>query len=423
MNKKAITLLLIANAISGVAQGMSMIAIPWYFAQKNELSYFLISYLIATLISIFWVPISGSIIDKYDRKKVFLYVTCIVGACIAMISMLGVYWGDLPIILVAAVFIITFLNYNIHYPCLYAFVQEITEKHKYARMTSLIEIIGQFTTIIAGAGATLLLEGTEDGVLNFFGIPVNIGLDILPWKIHEIFVLDGITYFLGFLIISAISYTAISERSTEEGSLKERLYTGVNFLKKERPVFWFGLLSYIVFVAVLLEAFYLGVSYVKNHLLESGDIYANSKMTYSLGAIAIGLIIRHLFKIMNIPQVVILLTLATAAMFLTLSMTASIYVLFTMMLIMGMTNAGIRIARITYLFKNVPNQLFGRVSSVLFLWTIFLRVLLILIFALPFFQLSNNIIFAYRIIGALLIGTSVLLILNYRSFDLSLNKQ
>ena len=77
MNRKAIVLLFIANAISGIAQGISMIAIPWYFAQKDMLGYFGLVYLITNICSLFWVPASGTIVDKFDRKTVFLGTTCL----------------------------------------------------------------------------------------------------------------------------------------------------------------------------------------------------------------------------------------------------------------------------------------------------------------------------------------------------------
>lgn len=168
MNRKAIILLFIANAISGIAQGISMIAIPWYFATKDLLGQFGVVYIVATILSFFWVPLSGSIIDKYDRRKIFLVITVTVGSILLTISSFGIYLGHLPSLVVGAVFLLTFLNYNIHYPCLYAFVQEITEPKQYASMTSILEIMGQLTTITAGAGATILLEGTQNEILNFF---------------------------------------------------------------------------------------------------------------------------------------------------------------------------------------------------------------------------------------------------------------
>ena len=396
-----------------------MIAIPWYFAQQDKLAFFGIVYLVTNVISLFWMPVSGSIVDKYNRKKVFLYICLVVGTLLGIITALGFHWGDLPAMLVASVFMLTFLNYNIHYPCLYAFVQEIIEAKSYYKVTSLLEIIGQITTITAGAAATLLLEGTQDSSLLIFGFKIYLGFDISAWKIHEIFCMDAITYFIAFFIILMIRYVPVVERKIEKGSLIERLKLGYTYLKNNKTVFWFGILSYMVFLAVLLEAFYLGVSYVDNHLQASGDIYANSKIAYSLGAIFVGLTIRYLFRYVNLPLSIIIMTFVTSGIYFTLSVSNSIYIFFAMLLLMGICNAGVRIARMSYLFKNVANQFFGRAGSIFFITNVLLRILLMIVFSLAFFQESNNIIYAYMTVAVLLFVSGIFLIVNYRNFDLS----
>lgn len=419
MNKRAIILLFIANAISGIAQGISMIAIPWYFAQKDMLVFFGTVYLVTNIISMFWVPLSGAIIDKYNRKTVFLGVTLMGGSLITAISALGYSWEGLPDILVALVFALTFLNYNIHYPNLYAFVQEITERKNYSLMTSLMEIIGQVTTISAGALATLLLEGTRDGQFRIFGFSLDIGWDIAPWQIHQIFMIDAITYFVAFGIISLIIYKPLSARKVEVGSIVSRLKTGLNYLKDNQPIFWYGILSYMVFLAMLLEAFYLGVSYVSNHLQESGDIYANSKMAYAAGAIFVGLTLKKLFQRISIPALTVFLTFLTAAVFFTQFASKSIPLFFFVLFVLGISNAGTRIARVTYLFRNVPNQFFGRVGSILFLTNVLFRIVMLGVFSTAFFQVDNNIIYAYLATSIMLVCAGFLLIYHYRSFDLS----
>ena len=48
-NKQAIYLLFLSNIISGLAQGISMIAIPWYFIEiVEESEYFALGYIIIT---------------------------------------------------------------------------------------------------------------------------------------------------------------------------------------------------------------------------------------------------------------------------------------------------------------------------------------------------------------------------------------
>ncbi len=398
-----------------------MLAIPWYFAQQDQLGLFGIVYLITNILSMFWVPVSGSIVDKYDRKKVFLFITMIGGCILGTVTTLGYSLGELPLLIVGSVFMTTFLHYNIHYPCLYAFVQEITERKYYARMTSVLEIVGQLTTIMAGALATLLLEGTQNGQLKVFGTTIDIGVNISKWDIHEIFLVDTITYFASFIIILFISYTPILERETETGGIAERLKAGWTYLIQDRPTMWFGVFSFTVFLAMLLEAFYLGVSYVSNHLQETGDVYANSKMAYSSGAILIGLSIRHIFKKVNIPLVTIILTIAMAIIFFVLSATNNTTLFFGMMLLVGICNAGTRIARITYLFKNVANQFFGRAHSVFFLFNVALRIVMLAVFTRPFFQLSDNIVYAYVITGVMLLMSTVVLIKHYRTFDLNIS--
>lgn len=419
MNHKALILLFIANAISGIAQGISMIAIPWYFAQKDMLDYFGVCYVLTTLISMFWVPVSGSIIDRFDRKHVFLGATLIGGSIITAITAIGYYQGELSPLLIALVFLFTFLNYNIHFPNVYAFVQEITEPKNYSRITSLMEIIGQMTTISAGAISTLLLVGTENGILKVFGLEFQLGWNIDAWAIYEIFAIDAITYFAAFSVISLIVYKPLTVRKKEKGNTIARLSIGLDYLKQNKPVFWFGILSYMVFMAMLLEAFYLGVSYVSNHLLESGDIYANSKMAYATGAIFTGLTLKYLFTRFSIPFITIILTLGTSAIFLTQALSNSVFLFFTMIFLLGITNAGTRIARVTYLFKNVPSQYFGRAGSIFFLGNIIFRIALLCLFVLPFFQRENNVIYAYGITSLVLFISVLLLIVKYKSFDLS----
>jgi len=182
---------------------------------------------------------------------------------------------------------------------------------------------------------------------------------------------------------------------------------------------WFGMLSYIVFVAMLMEAFYLGASYVSNHLHESGDVYANSKMAYALGAVVTGFTLKHLFTRFSIPSIVIALTFGTMLIFFTQYASHSIPLFFVMLFTLGITNAGTRIARVTYLFRNVPNQVFGRIGGIFFLGNIILRILLLTIFNIAFFQASNNVIYAYLITSIMLLVAGLSLIYHYKSFDLS----
>ena len=91
-NKQAITLLFLSNIISGLAQGISMIAIPWYFIEIiDQPKFFAYSYIVITLITLFWGIYAGSLIDRYSRKKIFIITNLICGLFIGSIALYGFY--------------------------------------------------------------------------------------------------------------------------------------------------------------------------------------------------------------------------------------------------------------------------------------------------------------------------------------------
>lgn len=206
-NKKALYLLLSANAVSGMAQGISMLAIPWYFADVlKQSSTFGIMYGTATILSLFWGLYVGTLIDKYSRKNIFLTISIVGTLFIGSIAAFGFYNNGLSAIGIGAVFCYTMFVYNIHYPTLYAFGQEISDKKDYRKINSLIEVQGQSTSIIAGALAAVLITGINTDFLAKLGLESFDFLLIEPWQMHEIFLLDAVTYALALGLISLIKY-------------------------------------------------------------------------------------------------------------------------------------------------------------------------------------------------------------------------
>ena len=108
-NLRAVGLLFLANTISAIAQGISMIAVPWYFALNEEMGNFALIFLLTTVISIFWGPYGGTLIDKYNRKHIFLGLSVVTGALLFGISGLGFWQGELSSIWVGIVFMITLI--------------------------------------------------------------------------------------------------------------------------------------------------------------------------------------------------------------------------------------------------------------------------------------------------------------------------
>ena len=410
-NKKAIYLLFLSNIISGLAQGISMIAIPWYFIEIVEASdFFVYSYIIITIGTLFWGIYAGALIDRYSRKKIFIITNLVCGIFIGLIAIYGQMTGALSNIMVVSVFAVTIFNYNIHYPNLYAFGQEITEKKMYGKLNSYIEVQGQTTSVLAGAFAAILLTGTTDQSLEIAGFNFNLPFDVTKWAIHDIFLLDAFTYLIVIGIFSLIKYQPISNYDIHVGSLISRLKVGFDYLRSNKTVFIFGLTSYMLFAFTLVELHVVLPSYVHDFLAADGNVYASSEVYYSLGAIFSGVLILRIFKRINSFYSVIILMFFVSLAFLSMTFYKLLWVFFLGNLILGVTNAGVRIVRTTYLFNNVPNNLIGRVTSVFSSLNIVVRVVLISILSLRFFDFEDNIRWAY-FIGVILMIVSISILL------------
>jgi DHA3 family macrolide efflux protein-like MFS transporter len=401
-NLRAIAFLFTANTISGIAQGISMIAIPWHFSRTEDMTRFGIIYGISTVISLFWVPYSGTLVDKYNRKHVFQAITIISGLFTLCMGLYGTWADALDWWMIALVFLFTFFNYNIHYPNLYAFMQEITEKKYYGKISSYLEVFGQLASALAGATAALLLSGVKKGQSSFLGLPINSPVEIEPWPIQKIFLMDGATYVIAFLLISCIQFTPLTKRSKEFMLLKDRLISGWNWLMEHKKILQFGIASYLLFGTVMLVSFYLCASYVSLHLKMEGDVYATAEMFYSVGALLSGLFIRYIFRNRKTARNIAILTFITGAFYFAQHFFQSVGLLFVSMIILGISNAGVRILRVGFIFENVPNQFYGRVNAVFFLSNLIIRSIFIGLFALPFFLKEENFSFTYVIMAGVL---------------------
>lgn len=414
-NKKAIYLLFAANSISGFAQGISMISIPWYFSNTIfQPSLYGKIYWIVTVISIFWGLYVGSLVDQYNRKRLFV-TTSVIGAIILLsASFSGYYYDIVPMGMVAVVFASTIFIFNIHYPNLYAFAHEISEAKDYGKITSYIEVQGQTASAFAGAFAAILMKGTENEVLNVFGFKLNLGFTINPWTLQEIFLLDGISYVVAAILISTIIFTPIALRYKEQESILNRLQVGVKYLWQHKNVFILGSLGSMVFVAILVVSYFLNPIYINNHLHQNADIYANYEFYFAVGSLCAGLFLQRLFVNLNAVSGIIILGIVSAICYAVCVFNYNIWVFLIIAFLIGFSNAGSRMLRVNYLFQRIPNQVIGRASSVFTVINTLIRAIFTFIFSMPFFIIDNNIVYAYLSFSIFLFLSTAILIFNYK---------
>jgi len=400
-NSRAIYLLLLANSISGISQGISMLAIPWYFTSiihSEEL--FGKAYFVITAISLVWGLYAGTLIDKYNRRKIFLVMNIVGLFILSSIALIGFQNNSLPWFLVVSVFATTAFIYNIHFPNLYAYAQQITSKENYQRITSLLEIQGQLTFTISGALAAILLTGIDHQV-NFFGFNISLPFSFSAWKIHEIFAIDAITYLIAFVIIYNIRSFSVAEIKVDTTGLRERIKVGLGFLKKHPAIFHFGNSSLLVFLTILIFGTYVQPVYVNTFLKQGGDVYAFGDMAFSFGALLAGFLTTKIFGEKNAVRGIIVLSVVAGLMYSVMVFNKILPLFFLANFVIGSCNAAVRIQRITYLFHHVPNFVIGRAGSIFFVINVFLRLCLIGLFTLPFFHKGDNIIYTVALMSAI----------------------
>jgi MFS transporter, DHA3 family, macrolide efflux protein len=414
-NKQALTLLFASNAISGFAQGISMLAIPWYFAQQGRSPQFNGIYASVTLLTLFWSLYAGTLVDRFSRKGVFLATNIIEGIVVLSVAGYGLYTGSLPIPLIILVFMATIFGFQIHYPNLYAFVQQITRPEEYSRVTSIIEIVGQSTSVMAGAIAAVLLEGVSvDKQWMLAGQHFSLAFTIPRWELYEIFLLDGSTYVVAVVLISLIRYTPIRTFEVDTSAFLKRLRSGFSFLKRNQLIFVFGILSYTVFASVLVKLHGLMPMYVNNHLQAGGNVFGLAEVLYAAGALSAGIVVRKVFSNTSTSASVIVLIFITTSVYFLASITQSVWVYLLICILVGFSNAGTRIMRVTFIFGNVPNELIGRVNSVFSMGNIIMRVSFLALFIQAFFNQGSNVVFAYGILSVFLAVAGIILLLNFK---------
>ncbi|HAA23394.1 MAG TPA: hypothetical protein DCR93_00950 [Cytophagales bacterium] len=382
-----------------------MLAVPWYMAQRGRSEVFFLWFGVFTLIAIVWSLLAGSIIDRFPRKNVFLGTNAVEGAIVIGVASFGLTTGSMTESMALAVFGLTFLGYNIHYPNLYAFGQEITPPDQYLRINSQLEVISQSTRALSGAGAAILLSGVSwEGIL----LGLDLSIQIPAWSLAEIFMVDGVTYLVAMVLIAAIRYTPYTQNKVERGKLWERLKGGFRYLNRNRLIALFGYCTHSNFVVAVVTIHALLSPYITDWLGAGGDVVGGVQMLYSIGCVAAGVVVKRWFAQTPTPKaLVITMAIATLGCF-TSAIGQSSILFFGVGLTFGFANAGSRILRTSYLFHHIPNNLIGRVNSVFHVANTITRAFFIFLFGTIWFH-GPAIHLSYWVLGGfVLLNLSVL---------------
>jgi hypothetical protein len=106
---------------------------------------------------------------------------------------------------------------------------------------------------------------------------------------------------------------------------------------------------------------------------------------------------------MDLQNSVIFLTFLTACCYAAMYCFPYPKLFLFLMFLIGVTNAGARIQRVTYIFQHIDNQYFGRVNSVFSFINILTRMCFIALISMPFF-IDENVVSVFMVFIVFLLG-------------------
>jgi len=219
----------VGQAFSLLGSELVQFSLIWYLTEKTgSASVLAIASFMALLPRVFLSPISGALVDRWNRQKVMIYADALVAA--ATIILAGIFW--LEYIQVWHIYVILFiraLGSGFHWPAMQASTSLMVPKDQLARISGMNQTLRGAMSIVAPLLAALMLE-------------------IFP--IYEILSIDVIT---AIIAISPLLFVLIPQVNQNVGKkagfshIWDDIKVGFKFL-----VGWRGLL-YLTLAATVLN--------------------------------------------------------------------------------------------------------------------------------------------------------------------------
>jgi MFS family permease len=348
--------LLLANITGSVGAGITLITIPWLLVQRDggERLYGWVT-IISTIVLFAFAPTYGAWLDRHSRKLALLVGETFGAATTLAMTLWILSTGDTASWQLLVLYFCGMLYYTLHYPAKLAFVQQVFERQHYQRLMGLLEIQGQTAAMLAGGLASILIDRVPFGL---------------------ILLCNSATYIFSFLVQRTIPYVATHLQAARSDQPGTGFTEGLRWLGRRPGFTTFIICTYAPYVAVMVGN-YLFPIYVQKVLQASAAVYGRGEVAFALGAILAGVVIPRLLSTRPPATVALLMMAFFLGGLAILGGVPSVLAFYGALLLLGIGNAGARVARGSVLLHEVPNALMGRVNVVLAAIDRLLRTLLL----------------------------------------------
>lgn len=384
--------ILLANTFSSMGSGITMIAVPWLFVTREGGDTLFGLVTIGVTIMLFLItPFIGNLIDQLNRKNLLIIGKLAGFVLVLFFAFVGMFGGEYQVWHLTMLFISASLYYNLFYPTIFAFNQEIFEPSQYKTISGLMEVQGQFAAVLSGGIAALLLP-----IIDF------------QW----ILLLNATTYAVAISLFLYIPYKKrLPAAETKTVSFWRKLSEGFIYMKKNPYLFLFLVASFMPFITIMVTNYVFPV-YIETILQADASVYGMQSMVYGIGAVLAGLLLPIILKRTGNEKAIVSIAFIfwfAISLYIFFPVVSIFYVL-TVLIAFG--NAGVRVARNSLMMERIPNEKIGRVDSLFRAIGLGFRILLLSMFTQMIAQ--GNVIIPFQVLSIIIFVSFITLFIIYQ---------
>jgi len=356
--------LIVANILSSMGVGITLITIPWLIVQREggaELYGW--NNIASTIVLLIFAPYYGSWLDKHSRKTALVAGEAFGATTAAAMTAWILVTGTSANWQLLLLFFCGVLYYSLHFPAKFAFIQQVFDRRHYQSLLGLMEVQGQIATMLAGGLASVLIDRVPFGL---------------------ILLCNTATYAVSFFVLRTLPYrsTHLAAETASANTPPETpvmsFIAGLRWMLGERFAFSVFLICTLApFIAVMVGGYMFPV-YVQTVLDAPASVYGRGEVALAIGAILAGLALPRLITGRRQAGLAIGLMALFLAGLVLLSLVPGRSAFYIALLMLGLGNAGARVVRGSVMLHAVPNAIMGRVNVVMATAERLIRTLLML---------------------------------------------
>ena len=347
IQNKTFLLFFLGNIISLIAFGFNTISISWLVLEQTGSEFQLGKIMaVATVPGLIIALLSGYLIDKLNRKWLLVFLD-LFKMLVLVLFLIATYFFELKMYFIYATVFLIGIGNALFWPTGQAFVQQIVNENDFFNANKLLSASYQIGSIF-GAG----LGGI---IVHYFNPYSALFINIFA-------------YLISSTLISYAPFKHKINSSNKELSVLS-INKGIEYLKKRKDILVLTMTTILSDVAIWGSLSVLTIS-ISTNIFDKGTWgYGILDGFYGAGALSSAFLIGYLTKEFQ-RQTVLKFFYFGAAIFLFLSANMpNIYLASLCYLFMGFNNNSARILIRTILMENIPNNIMGRVQTLLGIYT------------------------------------------------------